>query len=146
MSTSLVRNGIWVLIGLSIFSCLARNDYNLIAGVLVLIILNNYSADIKFTSKITIHILSILTVFDLVWLIAMSFVWDHKKSITNNYWSSLSWMHSMIFWFGFIEMIYKIVLVVYMIMDFKKKYAMNDLMNLNYKEEHQRQESANSNI
>ena len=146
MSTSLIRNGIWVLIGFSIFSCLSRNDYNLIAGFLLLIIFNNYSSDLKFTSKITIHILSVLTVFDLVWLIAMSFVWDHKNNYAQDYWSSLSWMHTMIFWFGFIEMVYKIALVVYMIINFKKEYSMNDLLNLNYKDDHQRQESAKSNI
>ena len=76
----------------------------------------------------------------------MSFVWDHKNNYAQDYWSSLSWMHTMIFWFGLIEMVYKIALVVYMIINFKKEYSMNDLLNLNYKDDHQRQESAKSNI
>ena len=63
----------------------------------------------------------LLTICDIIWAIIMSFVWNHNdKGTGSDYWDSLAWMHSMIYWFGIFELLLKVGLIAYLSVDFKK--------------------------
>ena len=77
---NIIKKGAWILISASIFSCLARNDYNIIGGISILIITclfyNKYP---KLILKISIHIYIGLCILDLIWLIIMMFIWEDSS-------------------------------------------------------------------
>ena len=69
-SIELIRKGTWILIAASIFSCLSRNDYNIIGAISVLIIIGLFFNKFpKLITKILIHIYAGLCILDLIWLI-----------------------------------------------------------------------------
>ena len=81
--------GSWILIATSIFSSLSRNDYNIIGGIIILILFNQFFKEYpKLVLKGIIHFLGILCVIDALWLIIMMFSWTHGKN-TSKYWQSL---------------------------------------------------------
>ena len=129
---NIIKKGAWILISASIFSCLARNDYNIIGGISILIITclfyNKYP---KLILKISIHIYIGLCILDLIWLIIMMFVWTHGKG-SSQFWKSLSIMHNFIYWFGVIEFIGKGYLIFLLFNDFKNFGNQNELLNFTY--------------
>ena len=130
-SIELIRKGTWILIAASIFSCLSRNDYNIIGAISVLIIIGLFFNKFpKLITKILIHIYAGLCVLDLIWLIIMMFVWTHGNN-TNKYWRSLAFMHNLIYWFGLLEFLYKVYLLFGLVKDYNKS-GKNDLLDLNY--------------
>ena len=129
----------------SIASCLGRNDYNVVFSILNLLILDNfYNSSPKITSKIIIQILSILAIADILWIIYFSSAWTHlskeereKINIGDsediiNFWDSLWFIHGLVYFLAFIELILKGLLLYYLIMDYNGKYSWKDLFNLNY--------------
>ena len=48
------------------------------------------------------------------------------------FWDSLSFMHGFVYFLSFIELILKLFLLYYLIMDYNGKYTWIDLFNLNY--------------
>ena len=48
------------------------------------------------------------------------------------FWDSLSFMHGFVYFLSFIELILKLLLLYYLIMDYNGKYTWIDLFNLNY--------------
>jgi hypothetical protein len=111
---------------LSITSCLARNDFNIIFSLFILIILNNfYNENPKMFTKIIIHLLTMLILADLIWIFVMSSSWSHTKDSTSNlYWSGLSGMHTFVTILAYLELILKGLIAVYLFSDFKAKYPM----------------------
>ena len=49
-----------------------------------------------------------------------------------NYWDSLWFIHGLVYFLAFIELILKGLLLYYLIMDYNGKYSWKDLLNLNY--------------
>ena len=114
-------------------------------SILTLLLLNNfYNSSPKVTSKIIIQIFGILTIADILWIIYFSGAWTHlskeeraKLDIGDsedivNFWDSLWFIHGLVYFLSFVELILKGLLLYYLIMDYYGKYSLKDLMNLNY--------------
>ena len=108
-----------------------------------MILTNFYNQNPKVTTKIIIQILSLLIIADIVWIILYSSAWEHssensaqKKNLKedNEFWDSLSFIHSTVYFLAYVELILKCCLLYYLIADFKEKYQLNDLFSLNYDE------------
>ena len=131
-SIELIRKGTWILIGASIFSCLCRNDYNIIGATSVLIIIGLfYQKFPKLITKITFQIYAGLCVLDLIWLIIMMFVWTHGEG-SSSFWRSLSFMHNLIYWFGVLELIGKGYLLFLLFEEYKKNAEPKELFSFVY--------------
>ena len=124
---------------------MGRNDYNVIFSILILLILNNfYNSSPKITSKIIIQIFAILSISDILWIIYFSSAWTHlskeersKIDIGDtediiNFWDSLWFIHGLVYFLSFIELILKGLLLYYLISDYNDKYTWKDLFNFNY--------------
>lgn len=144
------RLATWGLGGISLTSCLARNDYNLVFSFLTLVVLNNfYNQRPKITTKILIHLIAILLIADIIWISVFSDAWTHpdleeakeeNKEVKEedqlfNYWDSLSTMHSFVYFLAYVEFILKCFLFYYFFVDFKEKHGWRPLINLDYKDE-----------
>ena len=114
-------------------------------SILTLLLLNNfYNSSPKVTTKIIIQIFGILTIADILWIIYFSGDWTHlskeeraKLDIGDsedivNFWDSLWFIHGLVYFLSFVELILKGLLLYYLIMDYYGKYSLKDLMNLNY--------------
>ena len=114
-------------------------------SILTLLLLNNfYNSSPKVTTKIIIQIFGILTIADILWIIYFSGAWTHlskeeraKLDIGDsedivNFWDSLWFIHGLVYFLSFVELILKGLLLYYVIMDYYGKYSLKDLMNLNY--------------
>ena len=112
---------------------------------MTLLILDNfYNSSPKITSKIIIQIFFILLIPDILWIIYFTGAWTHlskeeraKINIEEsedivNFWDSLWFIHGLVYFLAFIELILKGLLLYYLILDYKGKYSWTDLMNLNY--------------
>ena len=147
------RKGIWLLgvkiiffiicyiiQGLGITSCLARNDFNVAFSIITLMLLTNfYNQNPKATTKIIFQMLTILILADIVWIVLFSSAWEHNdeedtktKKVDNEYWDSLWFIHKIVYVLAYIELILKVFLLYYLFADFKEKYKLSDLFNFNY--------------
>ena len=106
-----------------------------------MILTNFYNQKPKATVKIIIQIITILIIADIIWIILYSGAWDHssenpkKDKKSNNeqeFWESLWFIHKIVYFLAYIELILKCFLFYYLIADFKEKYKLVDLLNLNY--------------
>ena len=135
---------LWIKL-VSITSCLGRNDYNVVFSILTLLLLIKfYNSAPKVTTKIIIQIFGILAIADVLWIIYFSGAWTHlskeeraKIDIGDsediiNFWDSLWFIHGLVYFLSFVELILKGLLLYYLIMDYYGKYSLKDLMNLNY--------------
>ena len=108
-------------------SCLGRNDYNVLFSILTLLILDNfYNRAPKVTSKIIIQIFFILSIPDILWIIYFSGAWRHlskeeraKINVGDSedivtFWDSLWFIHGLVYFLAFIELILKGLLLYYL--------------------------------
>lgn len=96
--------------------------------------------------KIIIQTLILLCVADIVWLIVMVPTWSHTDaSDKNDYWKSLSGMHTFVIIFAFLELILKGLTVAYLVYDFKTKNPeeVSELWKLSYLQNLQAGQSKN---
>ena len=112
---------------------------------MTLLILNNfYNSSPKITTKIIIQIFLILLFPDVLWIIYFSGAWTHLSKEERakidvgdsediiNFWDSLWFIHGLVYFLAFVELVLKSLLLYYLIMDYNGKYSWEDLMNLNY--------------
>ena len=107
-----------------------------------MILTNFYNRSPQVTSKIIIQLLIILSIADIIWIIYFSRAWiklsDEEKLKINNdsgiaeFWDSLWFIHGFVYFLAFIELIIKALLLYYLIVDYKGKYYIKSLLNLNY--------------
>ena len=109
-----------------------------------MILTNFYNQTPKITTKIIIQLLSLLSLADIIRTMFFSGAWTHlskeERAENNNndpqdiveFWDSLSFMHGFVYFLSFIELILKLLLLYYLIMDYNGKYTWIDLFNLNY--------------
>ena len=109
-----------------------------------MILTNFYNQTPKITTKIIIQLLAILSITDIIWIIYFSGAWTHlskEERAENNdndsedvieYWNSLWFIHGLVYFLAFIELILKALLLYYLFMDYNGKYSWKDLLNLNY--------------
>ena len=77
-----------------------------------------------------------MILIDLIWIIIMTFVWSHSKDKekSNKFWSSLKFMHNLIYYLTFGEIAFKCYILKYIFSHYKKSFGQtSDLFNLNYK-------------
>ena len=107
-----------------------------------MILTNFYNRKPKITSKIIIQLFIILSIADIIWIIYFSNAWIHlteeERAKTKDdsgigiFWDSLWFIHGFVYFLAFVELILKALLLYYLIMDYKGKYSLKDLMNFNY--------------
>ena len=77
-----------------------------------------------------------MIIIDLIWIFIMTFVWSHSKDKekNNKFWSSLKFMHNLIYYLTFGEIAFKCYILKYIFSHYKKSFGQtSDLFNLNYK-------------
>ena len=91
-----------------------------------------------------IQIFFILSIPDILWIIYFSGAWRHlskeERAKINvgdaedlvTFWDSLWFIHGLVYFLAFIELILKGLLLYYLILDYNGKYTWKDLMNFNY--------------
>lgn len=132
----LAKKLVWGLAATSCASCISRNDYNVLFAFLSMIILvNYYRENPKFYSKIIIHLMAALMVIDVFWLIIIMPYWSSTQGGKNQYWESLSGVHSFAIFLAFIEILLKGGVLAVFFLDYKSKHDVADLMKLNYEQD-----------
>ena len=83
----------------------------------------------------------VLILADIVWIYLFSTAWEHseeeekKDSKTEGdfqFWDSLWFIHKIVYFLAYLELILKGFLLYYLIDNFKEKYKFKDLCNFNY--------------
>ena len=122
----------WALILLAIFSCLWRNDCNVLIGLLLIFILNRkFILNPTLYSKILIHILIGVLLIDLIWMFMMFPYWnDDKNEII--YSDTVNTFHHWIEFFGILEFLIKIGLIAVIFTIYKTSGSISGLFNFKY--------------
>jgi hypothetical protein len=113
-------------------SCLIRNDYNIIFAYFIIILLNScYRTNTKLFTKVIIHILFVITLADTCWIALMFNFWSHDEGET--YWNRFSGIHSLAKLLAVVELVIKLLVIVYMAFDYKRnKNELKGLFSFNY--------------
>ena len=116
-----------------------------------MLLINFYNSKTKAITKITIQMISILILADIVWILLFSSAWEHNSENQENltedvqFWDSLWFIHKLVYVLAYLELILKGFLLYYLVVDFKEKYKLKDLFNLNYDDEKNMIQSQNIN-
>ena len=124
----------WVLIVCAIFSCLIRNDINIVFGLIIIFILNRqYQSKKYFYSKILIHIIFFLILTDILWIIITFTFWNNEKNEDYEHWNKLRHIRNFIKLLSYFELFMKLFIGYLLYMDFKiQSKSFKDLLNFNY--------------
>jgi len=124
----------WVLIVSSIFSCLIRNDINIVFGLIIIFILNRqYQLKKNFYSKILIHIILFLIITDILWMIITFLYWNNQKNEDYDNWNKLRHTRNFIKFLSYFEIFMKLLIGYLLYMDFKNQNkSFKNLLNFNY--------------
>jgi hypothetical protein len=136
---------VWGLSILSAFSCLIRNDFNIVFAFFILIILNNYyENNTKLFTKIIFQLLIILIAGDFIWFFVMWSVWGQTS--TNLYWQGQSSLQTFALVLCWAQIALKGFIAYYLFLNYSDKNPneTNLLFNLNYKMTPNAVESNNS--
>ena len=97
----------WCLILCAIFSCLWRNDCNVLIGLLIVLILNRkYNSNPQLYSKIIIHLLIALIIIDGIWMFIMFPYWNDSTN-EKLYSTVANHLHGWVELFGVLELLIK---------------------------------------
>ena len=106
-----------------------------------MILTNFYNQTPQITTKIIIQLMVLLSFADIIWICLFSGAWVHDSeeqtgSETPKYlldfWNSLWFLHGFVYFLAYVELILKGLLLYYLIVDYKGKYSIKDLLNMNY--------------
>ena len=105
-----------------------------------MLLINFYNSKTKAITKIIIQMISILILADIIWIILFLTAWEHDVQSENpsedvQFWDSLWFIHKLVYVLAYFELILKGFLLYYLVVDFKEKYILKDLFNLNYEDE-----------
>ena len=122
----------WVLILLAIFSCLWRNDCNVLMGLIIVITLNRkFKLNPGLYSKIIIHILIYVILIDLIWMFIMFPYWN--DSINEKlYTGKENVLHGWVEFLGILELLVKGAMIFFGFNIYKNFGSIKDLINFNY--------------
>ena len=77
-----------------------------------------------------------------MWIYLFSTAWEHDKEESGEqskdtknvdpFWDSLWFIHSFVYILAYVELILKCLILYYLISNFKEKYRLRELFNLNY--------------
>ena len=105
-----------------------------------MLLINFYNSKTKAITKIIIQMITILIFADIIWILLFSSAWEHGSQSENisedvQFWDSLWFVHKLVYVFAYLELILKGFLLYYLVVDFREKYKLKDLFNLNYDDE-----------
>ena len=123
----------WIIVVLAIFSCSARADYNLIIGFLILFLRSQYTTDkYKVFTKVVIHAIILSLLFDFIWVWQYTGYWVHGED-TSKLWQSLSLVHNLAYYFGILEALLKIAVMLFLYQKFKNMGGVtSELLSFSY--------------
>ena len=122
----------WALILLAIFSCLWRNDCNVLMGLIIIITLNRKLKINPGTySKVIIHILVGVIIIDLIWMCIMFPYWNDSAN-EKLYTGKANILHGWVEFLGVLELLIKGVMVFFGFIIYKN-YEENWKGLLNFK-------------
>ena len=122
----------WALILLAIFSCLWRNDCNVLLGLIIIITLNRkFKINPSMYSKIIIHILVGVILIDLIWIFIM---WSYWNDSTNEklYTGTANVLHGWVEFLGVLELIIKGAMIFFVFNIYKNLENWKGLLNFKY--------------
>ena len=122
----------WALVLLAIFSCLWRNDCNVLMGLIIIITLNRkLKLNPGIYSKIIIHILLGVIIIDLIWMFIMFPYWNNSTN-EKLYTGKAIIFHGWVEFLGVLELLIKGVMVFFGFIIYKN-YEENWKGLLNFK-------------
>ena len=122
----------WVLILLAIFSCLWRNDCNVLIGLLIVLILNRkFTSNPELYSKIIIHLLIALIIIDCIWMFIMFGYWNDSEN-EKIYSTTANHLHGWVEFFVVLELLVKGGMVFLLFTIYKNFGSFSGLFKFNY--------------
>ena len=123
---------IWLLVLLAMFSCLWRNDFNVLLGLMLILTLNRkFRENPKFYCKSIIHLLIAFMIFDIIWMIIIFPYWydSSNEKLYSNLEKSL---HGWVTFFSVLELIDKGIIAFLFIPVYNNYDAFKSLFNFKY--------------
>ena len=125
----------WALILLSIFSCLWRNDCNVLMGLIIIITLNRkLKINPGIYSKIIIHILVGVIIIDLIWMFIMFPYWNNSSN-EKLYSGKANILHGWVEFLGVLELLIKCVMIIFSFIinkNYEQNWSFYGLLNIKY--------------
>ena len=122
----------WALILLAIFSCLWRNDCNVLMGLIIIVTLNRkLKLNPGIYSKVIIHILVGVIIIDLFWMFIMFPYWNNSSN-EKLYSGKANILHGWVEFLGVLELLIKCVMIFFSFVIYKN-YEENWRGLLNFK-------------
>ena len=125
----------WALILLSIFSCLWRNDCNVLMGLIIIITLNRkLKINPGIYSKIIIHILVGVIIIDLIWMFIMFPYWNNSTN-EKLYTGKANILHGWVEFLGVLELLIKGVMIFFSFIinkNYEQNWSFYGLLNIKY--------------
>ncbi len=123
----------WILVAAAVFSCLARADFNVLGGLVMVLLL---SSQAKFSEKTatkgSLQICIVLIICDLLWIIISAKYWVHEDT-HSALWRSLSFIHNLVYFIGLLEFFLKFYIGFLLYKSMKNlQMTIKDLLNLKY--------------
>ena len=122
----------WALIILSIFSCLWRNDCNVLMGLIIVITLNRkFKTNPAFYGKVIIHILIGVVLLEIFWMFIM---WSYWNNSTNEklYSGTANVLHGWVEFLGVLELLVKFGMIFFVFTIYKNFASWKGLLNFRY--------------
>ena len=124
----------WALILLAIFSCLWRNDCNVLMGLIIIITLNRkLKVNPGTYSKVIIHILVGVILIDLIWMFIMFSYWNDSEN-EKLYTGKAIILHGWVEFLGVLELLIKGAMVFFVFIIYKNfnNEGLKGLLNFKY--------------
>ena len=122
----------WVLILLAIFSCLWRNDCNVLMGLIIVITLNRkVKINPVLYCKIIIHILIALVLIDCIWMCIMFSYWNNSEN-EKLYSGTANVLHGWVEFLGVLELVTKFGMIFFAFTLYKNFGSWKGLLNFRY--------------
>ena len=122
----------WALIILSIFSCLWRNDCNVLMGLIIVITLNRkVKINPALYSKIIIHILIAFVLIDFILMCIMFSYWNNSEN-EKLYSGTANVLHGWVEFLGVLELVTKFGMIFFAFTLYKNFGSWKGLLNFRY--------------
>ena len=122
----------WALIILSIFSCLWRNDCNVLMGLIIVITLNRkFKTNPAFYSKVIIHILLGVVLLEIFWMFIMFSYWNDSTN-EKLYSGTANVLHGWVEFLGVLELLVKLGMIFFVFNIYKNFGNWKGLLNFRY--------------
>ena len=122
----------WALILLAIFSCLWRNDCNVLIGLLIVLILNRqFPTNPGMYSKVIIHLLLGLVIIDSIWMFVMFPYWNNTQN-EKIYTTVANHLHGWVEIFGILELLVKCGLTFLLFTIYRNFGSITGLLSFKY--------------